>query len=220
MRIRPLLVAALAVGVVPISALPVAGAQAAGSTVEVRLRAAIRNLPVANETRTGYDRDKFKHWIDADGDCKDTRDEVLYAESRVQVSGCDITTGKWFSYYDRRTWRKSSDVDIDHVVALAEAWDSGARRWTAATRTRFANDLGDRRTLIAVTDNVNQSKSDQDPADWLPRYGKCRYVRDWTAIKIRWSLKVDPAERQALLNRASKCENKVLRVRRASVVLR
>lgn len=197
--------------VVDVPVVPVA------AVVKVRLRAAIRNLPVAAETPTGYDRSKFRHWIDANGDCQDTRDEVLKAESRVKVSGCDIRRGSWFSYYDRRTWRNASDVDIDHVVALKEAWDSGAKRWNADTRKRFANDLGDRRSLIAVTDNVNQSKSDKDPAQWLPRYGKCRYVRDWTAVKIRWRLKVNAAEKSKLASIASRCDNVVLTVNRAAI---
>lgn len=192
----------------------------ADAQVSVRLRAAIKGLPVARETRRGYDRDKFRHWIDADGDCRDTRDEVLAAESRVRVRGCDIRRGRWLSYYDRRTWRRSGDVDIDHLVALAEAWDSGARRWNAPTRRRFANDLGDRRSLVAVTDNVNMSKSDRDPAEWMPRFGRCRYVREWTAVKTRWSLRVDRREKSALLRRADRCANTRLHVRRTHVGLR
>src|SRR4051794_14242797 len=106
-----------------------ATATARSETVHLRLRAAIRQLPVATERPAGYDRDEFKHWVDADGDCQDTRDEVLAAESLVEVGGCDVSTGKWFSYYDRQTWTQSSDVDIDHMVPLKEAWDSGAHAW-------------------------------------------------------------------------------------------
>jgi Protein of unknown function (DUF1524)/Excalibur calcium-binding domain len=191
---------------------------AAAATVKVRLVAAIKNLPVAAETRTGYDRSKFRLWVDADGDCRDTRDEVLAAESLVGVRGCDIRVGKWRSYYDRQVTTRSSDFDIDHLVPLAEAWDSGARRWSAGTRQRYANDLGDPRSLVAVSASVNRSKSDQDPAQWQPRYDKCTYVRQWVAVKTRWSLKVNPAEKRALLSRASHCANTVLTVRRASIV--
>lgn len=199
--------------------MPTGPADAATGTAAVhqRLRYAIRHLPVARETRAGYDRDKFKHWIDADGDCQDTRDEVLAAESLVAVSGCDIQDGKWFSYYDHATTTDSSSFDIDHLVALAEAWDSGAKKWSDDTRERYANDLGDGRSLVAVSASSNRSKGDQDPAEWLPQYGKCRYLRAWVAVKIRWSLKVDRGERTALQSLGAGCKNVVLTVHRASI---
>lgn len=189
-----------------------------GTTVRMRLRRAVTQLPVAAETRRGYEREKFRHWIDADHDCQDTRDEVLDAESVSAVSGCDISAGEWKSYYDGAVWTDASDVDIDHLVPLAEAWDSGARRWTAGTRTRYANDLGDPRPLIAVTDNVNQSKSDQDPAEWMPELDTCRYVREWVAVKIRWRLTVNRPEKRELRNRAESCTNAFVTVRRVKVV--
>jgi hypothetical protein len=194
-------------------------APAMGSTVTVKLRAAVRNLPVATETRAGYDRDKFSHWIDADGDCRNTRDEVLAAESLVSVSGCDIQTGKWRSWYDGAVTYDSTSFDIDHAVALAEAWDSGARRWTADTRKRYANDLGDGRSLVAVSASSNRSKGDRDPAEWLPQYAKCKYVKNWVAVKIRWRLKVNTAEKQALVSVAGRCDDITFTVRRASVQL-
>ncbi len=187
----------------------------------LRLRAAIRQLPTAGETRTGYDRDKFTLWVDADSDCQDTRDEVLRAESRTTPTGtCDITHGRWLSYYDQEVWTNSSDVDIDHLVPLAEAWDSGARRWNAATREHYANDLGDRRTLVAVTDNVNQSKGDQDIREWKPQHKLCRYLTEWAAVKTRWSLRVDVAEKRAMRRLAADCPNPRLRVNKATVRLR
>ncbi|MBA3233534.1 MAG: DUF1524 domain-containing protein [Propionibacteriales bacterium] len=188
-----------------------------GNVVSVRLRQAVSNLPVATETRAGYDRDKFRHWIDADDDCRDTRDEVLASESLIAVHGCDIRAGRWHSYYDGVVTRDSSDFDIDHLVPLAEAWDSGAKKWTAGTRQRFANDLGDRRSLVAVTASSNRSKGDQDPADWIPRLGRCHYVTQWVAVKIRWRLKVNAVEKRSLTQRARGCTNVVINVRRASV---
>jgi hypothetical protein len=221
------LISAVSVVAAPlIGAAPVTGATAADDTagprsaeraIEVRLRVAARRLPVAPERRDGYDRDLFRLWVDADGDCQDTRDEVLAAESRVRVRGCDITRGRWLSYYDGVTWSDSGDVDIDHVVPLAEAWDSGARRWSSGTRERYANDLGDRRTLVAVTDNVNQSKGDQDLAEWLPERSRCRYVREWVAVKIRWSLTVDRAEKRSARRLAGQCRNVVLHVSKAHI---
>jgi hypothetical protein len=177
---------------------------------------AVQSLPVAAETRSGYDRARFRLWTDADGDCRDTRDEVLAAESLVPVRGCDIRRGKWRSYYDGAVTRDSTSFDIDHLVPLAEAWDSGAKRWTPTTRERYANDLGDRRALVAVTASANRSKSDQDPAEWMPELGQCRYLRDWVAVKIRWSLTVDPVEKRSVLAAARTCGTGAITVRRAS----
>jgi Protein of unknown function (DUF1524) len=215
-RFHLLLALLLMVGGLLLPAGPVDAATGT-AVVHQRLRYAIRHLPVAQETRAGYDRDKFHHWIDADGDCQDTRDEVLAAESLVAVSGCDIQEGKWFSYYDHATTTDSTSFDIDHLVALAEAWDSGAKKWSAATRERYANDLGDGRALVAVSASANRSKGDRDPAEWLPEYGKCRYLRAWVAVKIRWSLKVDRGERAALQSLGSECQNVRLTVQRAPI---
>jgi len=198
-------------------AVATAGSAEAATTVKLRLRDAVKQLPLAAETPTGYVRSNYRLWIDANGDCQDTRDEVLVAESKVRVSGCDITSGRWFSYYDHRTWTRPADVDIDHLVPLKENWDSGGKKWNTDTRTRYANDLGDAQTLVAVTDNVNQSKADRDPADWMPTYGKCRYVREWTAVKVRWSLKVDRAEKAKLTKVASGCDNVILTVTKARI---
>ncbi len=182
------------------------------------LQTAVSELRVAAEVRTGYDRDLFRHWIDADGDGCSTREEVLVAESRTTVgvgSGCSLSGGRWYSYYDALTWTDPSDVDIDHLVPLAEAWDSGARSWRVSMRQAFANDLGDRRSLVGVTDNVNQSKADRDPAEWLPARERCRYVREWVAVKHRWRLSVDRPEKRSLRSLASGCRNTRITVTRA-----
>ena len=197
----------------------VASAPPAEAAQKVRVVKAIRQLPVKAETPAGYDRAKFSHWIDANGDGQDTRAEVLIQESRtrVQLSGSTVVRGTWRSYYDGRVWTLASDVDIDHLVPLKEAWDSGAKRWTTGTRTRFANDVGDRRSLVAVTDNVNQAKGADDPAQWMPRKGKCRYTKEWVAVKSRWDLSVDRAEKRTLIRQAKKCGNPRIAIRQATV---
>ncbi len=165
--------------------------------------ALLGQLRVVAENTSRYDRDLFPHWSDADRDGCDTRDEVLIAESQTPVSvgaGCGISGGRWFSYYDAQTWTSPADLQIDHVVALSEAWDSGAHTWTTARREAFANDLGFAGSLQAVTGSVNQSKSDSDPAQWLPpvQTARCTYTTTWVAIKWRWGLTVDAAERNRL----------------------
>ncbi|EEP72148.1 secreted protein [Micromonospora sp. ATCC 39149] len=181
------------------------------------LQTAVAALPVATEIRTGYSRDLFPHWIDADGDGCDTRNEVLLAEAVAAptISGtCTLSGGRWYSYYDNAYWTATGDVDIDHMVPLAEAWDSGARNWSTSRRQAYANDLGDSRPLVAVTDNVNQSKGDQDPATWMPSYSsaRCRYVNEWVATKTRWRLTVDTAEKNALTSWANSCPNVTISV--------
>jgi hypothetical protein len=191
---------------------------AAVETYSAPFFTAISDLPVATEVRTGYDRTLFKHWVDADGDGCSTRNEVLIAEADDPVtigSGCSLSGGRWFSYYDRVSWTNTSDVDIDHMVPLAEAWDSGARSWTSTRRELYANDLGDSRSLVGVTDDVNQAKGDQDPATWMPTYDKCRYLREFVAVKLRWRLTVDSAERSALQSLSSGCTNTTITVARA-----
>ena len=193
----------------------VAPVAAFAATYSAPLDRAIADLAVRAEVRTGYSRELFPHWIDADGDGCSTRDEVLIAEADDPVTvkdGCALSGGRWFSYYDRVSWTDPGRIDIDHLVPLAEAWDSGARNWARRTRQAFANDLGDGRSLVGVTDSVNQSKSDQDPGEWMPEHATCRYVREWVAVKHRWRLNVNRAERRALVSFASHCANRTITV--------
>ncbi len=173
------------------------------SAATTTARALLGKLRVTAEVGSAtYDRAKFSRWIDADGDGCDTREEVLIQESRVTVkpgSGCRVTTGKWVSVYDATTWTLASDVDIDHHVALKEAWESGARNWSATNRKRFSNDLGFRWSLNAMTDNLNSSKQDRDPAQWLPPKARCHYAITWVQVKYRWRLTINKAEKDALL---------------------
>lgn len=193
---------------------------AQAETYSAPLQTAVTDLAVAAEVRTGYKRSLFPHWIDVDGDGCNTRYEVLIAEATTSLavgSSCNLTGGAWYSYYNNASYTATSDLDIDHMVPLAEAWDSGARSWTTSERQAYANDLDDPRTLVAVKDTVNQAKSDQDPAEWMPSYAgaTCRYIGEWIAVKIRWSLSVDSAEQAALTSLASSCDNVIISVTRA-----
>lgn len=181
------------------------------------LRGLIAALPVAVEVRTGYDRATWKHWNSGTAGISycDTRDEVLISESVVAATwsgtSCSIT-GQWYSYYDGVTTTDSSTFDIDHMVALAEAHDSGGYAWSAATKEAYANDQGDPRSLVAVTASSNRGKGDQDPGEWLPLLERCRYIGEWVAVKHRWDLSVDQAEKDALTLQASNCENLAITV--------
>lgn len=112
-------------------------------------------------------------------------------------------SGRWYSIFDGRTHLLATEVQIDHLVALSEAWDSGASLWTKERRLKYANDLGYSGSLSAMTTKLNGNckklcKSDKDPAEWLPAMSRCVYAQRWVAIKYRWGLSVDSAEKQAL----------------------
>ena len=163
--------------------------------------AVLAGLRVAPEgARAGYDRGLFNHWVDDDGDRCDTREEVLIAESRsraqIDAYGCKVVAGDWFSAYDGLAFSDPSELDIDHVVALAEAWDSGAAGWDAARRRAFANDLDRPEALAAVSASSNRSKSDLDPGQWKPtrEAAWCQYARDWVTVKKAWDLSADQNE--------------------------
>jgi len=168
----------------------------------------LNSLTVAAEShQSTYDRDLFPHWITVSGACN-TREQVLKRDGTGVVvnSSCAATSGTWRSPYDGATWTAASDVDIDHMVPLAEAWASGAWSWTTSRRQTYANDLGGPE-LWAVTDNVNQSKGDQDPATWQPSLSsfRCTYARAWIQVKWYYSLSVDSAEKSALNGMLATC---------------
>ena len=171
-------------------------------------RSYLSSLRVAAQgPQTGYSRDKFPHWITQSGSC-DTREVALKRDGTgvVQSSSCAATSGSWKSPYDGATWRASSDVDIDHMVPLSNAWKSGAAAWTTARRQAFANDLGNPQ-LWTVTDNVNQSKGDQGPEEWKPPLASfyCTYARSWIKVKHEYDLTVTSAEKSALSSMLGTC---------------
>ncbi|TFD73315.1 HNH endonuclease family protein [Cryobacterium fucosi] len=158
-------------------------------------------IPTRVETGSaGYSRDLFPHWATQSGSC-DTRETVLArdGENVVTSSTCSAISGSWYSVYEGAWNYASSDVDIDHVVALSEAWGSGASTWTTTKRGQFANSLGDGQ-LIAVTDNVNASKSDRDAAEWQPPLASyhCTYAKQVVHVKYGWGLSMDSAEKAAI----------------------
>ena len=162
--------------------------------------ALLATIPVQLEHRGGYSRDLFAIWSDLDGDGCDTRADVLIAESltpaQVDQFGCTVVAGDWLSLYDGITTTSPGDLDIDHVVALKEAWDSGAWQWSVERRIAYGNDTTDSRTLAAVSAISNQAKSDKDPSNWLPPDVNeiCHFLSDWVSIKARWQLSMDESE--------------------------
>ncbi|MFF5924179.1 HNH endonuclease family protein [Streptomyces flavochromogenes] len=212
-------IAALSLALTPLalpSAATAALAAPAGAEV-LNLADAVGQIPVADESRTGYERTKFRHWntgLDA-GDGCNTRNEVLLAEATeapTVAAGCKLSGGEWLSYYDGQEVNDPAKLDIDHMVPLAEAWDSGASAWTAARREAYANDQDASTSLVAVTARTNRSKADQDPREWMPPLpdAHCRYIGEWVATKLRWGLAADQGEADALKVYTEACETTVV----------
>lgn len=158
-----------------------------------------------------YDRKLFPHWVTGDDRGCDTRSLVLQEESislaQVDFPGCVVVAGDWVSPYDGVEVDDPAELDIDHVVPLAEAWRSGAHAWDDDDRRAFANDLDNPGALVAVTATTNRAKGDADPADWRPPDESiwCDYATDWITVKVQWELTVDEDEHAALVEMLATC---------------
>jgi hypothetical protein len=171
-------------------------------------RTLLESIPVENEHDGGvYDRDAFGYGTDVTGAGCDTRQQVLAAESTIQFGGPCEASGPWTSLYDGVTVSDAALLEVDHVVALKETWDSGAWAWSPARMVAYANDVTDPRTLRAVTTEMNASKGDRDPSNWMPDDTAfwCTYASDWVAIKARWGLSMDESEWGRVKNVLADC---------------
>lgn len=153
------------------------------------------------------------HWSDEDGDCQNTRTEVLALEAIGPVEfeddrRCNITTGSWRCPYTGELISDPKLLDIDHLVPLKNAWDSGAGAWADDHWRKYANDLSQPAHLVAVSASANRSKGARGPDRWLPPLGnhRCTYVQDWAAIKARWQLSASVTEQQAVTEALALCE--------------
>jgi hypothetical protein len=184
-----------------------------GRRAAAQALALLAEVPVEAERRSGYDREDWPHWLDDDGDCMDTRQEVLRVESleavRISPDGCRVETGLWRDAYTGESFRDPTRLDVDHLVPLAEAYRSGGYAWSRQRRAAYANDLDDSRSLIAVSASANRSKGDQGPEEWRPpeEAHLCRYVADWVTVKVRWNLSMDERERVTVGNILQACVN-------------
>nr|WP_033776935.1 HNH endonuclease family protein [Salinispora cortesiana] len=204
-RSGPLLATVLALGLagcVPATTPEPTPTNDGGSAMEK-----LAELTVASAgSMKGYSRDRFPHWRGTGKNC-DVRDTVLARDGEsIKLSGCNVVGGRWESVYDGLVLTDPSEVDVDHMVPLANAWRSGADRWTDAKRGDFANDTR-LPHLFAVSRTANRSKGDQDPSQWRPanRSYWCRYAESWVTVKHHWQLSVNTDEKTALADMLTGC---------------
>ena len=161
-----------------------------------------------------YDRGDWKHWVDADGDCQDARQEVLIAESLEPVTfetdeKCRVEAGQWWAPHLGHHLGNPSHIDVDHHVPLKNAHLSGGWVWSPAEKERYANYLGEENHLVAISSRHNRSKGARGPEEWAPPDNAlwCDYATDWTKIKQRWNLTMTPVESEIVMDMLGTCEN-------------
>jgi len=204
-RISVLLVLGVAIGQAPLEA-STKTAVAVLETLAVKGRA----------PKTGYERSQFgPTWSDVDRNGCDTRNDILYRDltSKTFKSGtqnCVVLTGVLIDPYSGekisfvRGVGSSMDVQIDHVVALSNAWQTGAFKLSYEKRLAFANDP---MNLLAVKGRLNSQKGDGDAATWLPprKDIRCAYVAQQIVVKAKYKLWVTPSEKAAMVALLEKC---------------
>lgn len=168
-------------------------------------------------------RNHFGNWVNdpRDDNCYNTRAKVLIRDSRRPVvfqtrNRCSVQSGEWAELYGGTMQHQASEIEIDHVVALKNAYISGAHRWTWNARCLYANYLGNEYHLLPVFKTENRRKSDRTPADWMPsdRRAHCAHLINWLRIKLVWGLVLGDREARTIgqLARQSGCDPKWFKV--------
>jgi hypothetical protein len=159
-----------------------------------------------------YNRAEWGDWTDGDLNCRDTRTEILIEQAlagtlTLSPDGCTVTGGQWVDPYTGQTVTGLANVEIDHMVPLANAHRSRAYAWDAYMKSSYYNDSVDPDHLVVVAATTTQSKGDQGPEAWKPPDTSdwCRYASDWALIKKRWGLTVTQAEYDALASMLGTC---------------
>lgn len=157
-----------------------------------------------------YQRSDWPHWSDTDGNCVNTRHEILIRRStgpiELSENNCRVISGLWIGPFSGSNYTLASDLDIDHVIPLKWAHSHGGYQWSKAEKGAFANDP---LNLLAVDDGLNQSKGAKGPDDWLPpNIGyQCRYVKLWQSVLKKYSdLKLSAEEERVFTLQRDKCE--------------
>lgn len=148
-----------------------------------------------------YNRKDWKHWVDSDRNCLNTRSEILKLRSRGTVTfnkkGCTVVRGVWDDYYYPEVHTNAKKVDIDHLIPLKNAHQTGGSAWSHNEREVFANDP---ENLVITNLTYNRKKGAKGIDGWLPVHKDyaCKYIKDWAKLKKKYSLQMTAKEQQTL----------------------
>jgi hypothetical protein len=173
----------------------------------------IRRFRDQHPSFRAYDRSLYRHWVDEDRDCQDTRQEVLVRDAKRRTvefqdaQECTVSGATWLDPYSGESFANPKDLDVDHFVPLKNAHLSGAWAWSPERRREYANFLSDPVHLLAVKASENRRKGDKGPDKYLPPRAEfqCEYVRTWVKIKSDWDLTMTDTESATVQRILAKC---------------
>ena len=160
-----------------------------------------------------YNRDEWTHWLDFDGDCQNTRHELLIATSLIEVTftnetNCTVASGLWIGAFTGQVFTKASDVDIDHVIPLKYAHDHGGADWSPLLKRLFANDV---ENLLVVDDRENQMKGAKGLSEYMPRIEyQCKYIGRWKTLSVKYGLALNLKDLKIINEDIPACNNNKL----------
>lgn len=162
----------------------------------------VRDETSSQSNTSEYDRNQWGDWIDEDGDCSDTRSEVLKSFNKAQIDlgrTCILSVGLWYDPYSGGTFTNPSELDIDHIVPLSFAHKHGAENWSPELKAKFYNDM---ENLLPVSSEQNRSKGDKSPTEWMPDNAgyHCTYVDSFLYIVDKYHLDLTELERSDIKN--------------------
>lgn len=164
----------------------------------------LESIKIGTAQKVNYERSEWKHWT---GSPCNTRAEVLKSQGenvKSEAKTCKITSGTWNDPYSGDTFTDASKLDIDHVIPLSYAAQAGGQSWDAAKKEQFANDTSQ---LLAVSASENRKKSDDGPADYMPKNKDyhCEYSKLWIDTATKYDLTITQKDKQALDKGLAKC---------------
>ncbi len=155
-----------------------------------------------------YSRSDYAHWSDDDGDCMNTRHEILALSSltppKLSPNGCYVSSGLWIDPYSGKEIKRASEIDIDHIIPLKWAHQHGAANWSKSKKQQFANDPDN---LLPVYDRVNQQKGSKGLLDWMPPNEEyhCEYAEHWARVINKYHLTLSGGEQLGMAAIGSGC---------------